>query len=68
MYNEDEEELKRTLSGVIHNYNELRLDKSLDYKKEDFIVFLICDGFDRIPESLRKYATEKNFFDLDVLT
>jgi hypothetical protein len=26
MYNEDEEELKRTLSGVINNYNELRLD------------------------------------------
>lgn len=67
MYNEDEEELKTTLSGVIHNYNELRLDASLEYKKEDFVVFVICDGFDRIPESFKKFATEKNFFDLEVL-
>jgi hypothetical protein len=63
MYNEDEQELKNTLTGVLHNYNELRLDQSLDFKKEDFLVFLICDGFDRIPASLKKYATENSFFD-----
>ena len=67
MYNEDEQELKTTLSGVIHNYNELRLDNDLGFKKEDFVVFLICDGYDRIPESFKEYATDKNFFDLDIL-
>jgi hypothetical protein len=45
MYNENEQELRDTLTGVLHNYNELRLDKSLNFKKEDFVVFLICDGF-----------------------
>ncbi len=49
MYNEDEQELKYTLKGVIHNYNEMRLDGDLSIKKEDLIVFLICDGFDNIP-------------------
>lgn len=67
MYNEDEQELRNTLNGVIYNYNELRNDASLDFKKEDFVVFLICDGYDRIPESFKKYATEKNFFSLETL-
>lgn len=67
MYNENEQELKDTLSGILHNYNELRSDKELNFKKEDFVVFLICDGYNAIPESFRKYATEKNFLDLEVL-
>src|SRR5205085_69447 len=67
MYNENEKELKNTLAGVIYNYNELRNDESLNFKKDDFIVFLICDGYDRIPESFKKYATEKNFFDFNIL-
>lgn len=67
MYNENEAELKSTLTGVLHNYNEMRLDKDLDFRKEDFVVFLICDGFDRIPKSFREYAFEKQFFDMDVL-
>lgn len=67
MYNEDEQELKNTLTGVLHNYNELKLDKDLNFKKEDFLVFLICDGFDRIPASFQKFATEKHFFDINVL-
>jgi len=41
----------------------LRNDESLNFKKDDFIVFLICDGYDRIPESFKKFASEKNFFD-----
>jgi len=45
MYNENEQELRDTLTGILHNYNELRLDKKLDFKKEDCIVFLICDGY-----------------------
>jgi hypothetical protein len=30
-------------------------------------VFLICDGYGSIPASFKKFATEKAFFDLDVL-
>lgn len=67
MYNENEKELRNTLTGLIYNYNELRNDESLNFKKDDFIVFLICDGYDRIPESFKKFATEKNFFNLEVL-
>ena len=67
MYNEDEHELKNTLNGVFHNYNELRIDKELNFKKEDFIVFLVVDGYEQIPASFKKFATEKAFFDLDVL-
>ena len=51
MYNENEEELKTTLRGVIENYNKLKSDKELNFKKQDLLVFLICDGFERIPES-----------------
>lgn len=67
MYNEDENELKSSLLGVMHNYNEMRNDPNINMKKEDFLIFIICDGFDRIPESFRKYATERNFFDIDTL-
>ena len=59
MYNENESELKNTLNGLIYNYNELLIDEKLDFRKEDFTIFLICDGFDRIPESFKQYATEK---------
>ena len=63
MYNENEQELKDTLTGVLQNYNELRLDPKLEFKKEDFVVFLICDGFQAIPQSFKKYAFDRQFFD-----
>jgi len=44
MYNEDENEFKNTLSGLLLNYIELRSDPKLNFKKEDFVVFLISDG------------------------
>lgn len=53
MYNEEKDELISTLRGVIHNYNELRNDEELGIHKEDFIVFLICDGYDKIPETFK---------------
>ena len=53
MYNEKEDELITTLRGVIHNYNELRNDENLKFQKEDFVVFLICDGYDKIPETFK---------------
>ena len=31
------------------------------------IVVLICDGYEKIPESFKEYATRNQFFDIDVL-
>jgi hypothetical protein len=36
-------------------------------RKPDMIVVCVCDGFDKIPESFRKYATKKQFLDVDIL-
>lgn len=55
------------MKGIISNYNELRNDPTMNFKKDDMFVFLICDGFERIPDSFKKYATEKGFFDIDTL-
>lgn len=30
-------------------------------------MFLICDGYSAITESFKKYATDHQFFDLDVM-
>lgn len=56
MYNEKVAELKTTIKGVISNYNELRADKKLKYRKEDMLIFLICDGYDNIKSEFKKYA------------
>ena len=52
---------------MLENYLYLRSDEILKFKKEDMVVFLICDGFERIPESFKNYASEKNFLDLELL-
>ena len=54
MYNENETELKSTLRGIVHNYNCFRAeDKKYGLTKDDFRVVIICDGYDRIPESFK---------------
>ena len=57
MYNENEQELKNTLRGIIHNYNCFRTKVEEDDKtklnKDDFCVTIICDGYDNIPESFK---------------
>jgi len=67
MYNEDESELKMTISGVLQNYNAMYKDPDIKMRQHDLVVVLVCDGFDNIPESFRKYATDHQFFDIDVL-
>ena len=67
MYNEDESELHTTLKGVLHNYNCMRHDKSAKFTKDDFLVVLVCDGYDRIPDSLKRLAREKGFLDEELL-
>jgi len=53
MYNEDENELKHTLKGCLHNYNCMKMDEKAKFTKDDFLVVVICDGYERIPESLK---------------
>lgn len=49
MYNEHISELMTTLYGLIHNYNCFRAEPSYNIKKDDFLIFIVCDGYDRIP-------------------
>ena len=67
MYNEDEKELQHTLRGCLHNYNCMKLDDKLPFTKDDFLVVVVCDGYERIPESLKKLARDKGFLDEEVL-
>ena len=63
MYNEDEQELKNTLEGVLHNYNCLKLDPTTAFTKDDFTIVLVCDGYDKITEDFKKFARERHFLD-----
>lgn len=67
MYNEDEKELQNTLRGVITNYNFLKLDRFTKFSRDDFLVFVVCDGYEKIPESLKKLARQKKFLDESIL-
>ena len=68
MYNEDEVELKNTLRGIVHNYNCFRAENErYGLTKDDFCVTVICDGYDRIPESFKAHARDKGFLDEDLL-
>ena len=67
MYNEPESELKNTLRGLIHNYNCFRSDKKFQISKDDFLIFIVCDGYDRIPDSFKENARSKGFLDESIL-
>ena len=67
MYNEHDSELKTTLKGIIHNYNCFRADKDYNIKKDDFSIFIICDGYDRIPDCFKELARAKGFLDETIL-
>lgn len=67
MYNEHVAELKTTLRGLIHNYNCFRADKDYNIQKDDFLIFIVCDGYDNIAECFKKLATEKGFLDESIL-
>jgi len=67
MYNENELELKDTIRGLLENYNEMRNDKELNFKKDDMVVFLIADGYDKLSPSFKKFATDNQFFNEETL-
>lgn len=59
--------MRNTLSGLIHNYNLFRCDTNNDFTKDDFLVFIVCDGYDKMPESFKQFARKKHFLDEDVM-
>ena len=67
MYNEDESELKTTLEGVIQNYNAMFMDKNVGMRQQDLVVVLVCDGYEKITEKFKEYATKHKFFDIKYL-
>ena len=67
MYNEDENELRHTLRGCLHNYNTLKADPNSNFTKDDFLVVLVVDGYEKIPASFKEMAREKGFLDEEVL-
>lgn len=49
MYNEDVEEFKISMRGVLQNIEVLCQDPQVQMKKNDVLVVLCCDGFEKIP-------------------
>jgi hypothetical protein len=45
MYNESEDELIESLSGIYENFKELMSDPELEFDVDDFFVFLVTDGY-----------------------
>ena len=70
MYNEKAEELIKTLEGCLHNYNCMKAaakDKKQEFTKDDFLIVVIADGYDKIPECMKKLGRAKGFLDEEVL-
>ena len=45
----------------------MAMDPDIKMRQEDMVVVCVCDGFDKIPESFKKYATDNQFLDIEVL-
>ena len=67
MYNETEDELQATLTGVIQNYNAMFMDPDLKLRQQEFVVVLVCDGYDNVTDSFKKFAKSHGFFDEQIL-
>ena len=39
------------------------MDPDLKLRQQEFIVVLVCDGYERVEKSWKKYAKEHRFFD-----
>lgn len=63
MYNEDTEAFKYTMQGVLQNYYALYHDPDVKLRQKDFIVYVICDGYDKIPEGFKQYMTNIGIYD-----
>ena len=63
MYNEAEQEIDFTVRGLLQNFEEMRQDPRLSFGEEEMYVVLLCDGHDKIPQSFKKYASDRGFYD-----
>jgi len=43
------------------------MDEKMEMRQQDLVVVCVCDGYDNIPASFKKFATEKGFYDEQVL-
>jgi len=43
------------------------MDERTRFTKDDFLVAVICDGYEKIPESLKLVARDKGFLDEEAL-
>jgi cellulose synthase/poly-beta-1,6-N-acetylglucosamine synthase-like glycosyltransferase len=67
LYNEDIEEFKFTMRGVLQNYEVMCQDPHINMKKNDFFVVLCCDGLDKIPQTFIDFLSERKALDLNLL-
>ena len=67
MYNEDESELKSTLAGVMENHERMRAEGVPGFGKNDLVIFVIADGYEKIPNSMKRMLSEKKLFDIEIL-
>jgi hypothetical protein len=67
MYNEDLDEFKLTMRGILQNYEVLCQDPKVRMKRNDLLVVLCCDGFDKIPASFIDYLSDLGVLDAKVL-
>lgn len=43
------------------------LDPTINFRQQDMIVILVCDGYENIKEDWKKFARQKKFFDEEIL-
>ena len=63
MYNEAEQEIEFTMRGILQNYAEMREDPRLKLGDEEMYAIVLCDGHDKIPQSFKKFARDRGFYD-----
>ena len=51
----------------MENHERMRADGPLNFGKHDLVVFVIADGYEKLPGSLKRMLTEKKLFDVEQL-
>lgn len=63
MYNESKDLLQLTLQGVIQNYNAMFSDDELAMKRDDMVVVVVCDGYEKLDDDFKKWARQHKLMD-----
>jgi len=43
------------------------MDPDIKMRQQELVVVLVCDGYDKITDSFKKFAKENKFFDEELL-